>query len=132
MPTSLFLHYSAYIEIKMPNKIARLLKKHQPKSVDEDTDKPFAFGNKWGDIFFRGADGNKYKIEGKTNDIDYKRARDGDWEEEVESDDEEVSEEVTNEKGDVVTEEKMKKLLGEEDEKDEKDEKDEEEPEEDE
>jgi hypothetical protein len=132
MPTYLFLRYDAYIQFKVPNKIARLLKKQQPDSVQECTDTAFAFGNKWGKLFFTGADGNEYEIEGETEETDYKRADYGKWEDEVESDDEEVSDKVTNEKGHVVTEEKMKKLLGEEDEKDEKDEKDEEEPEEDE
>jgi len=98
----------------VPNKIARLLKKQQPDSVQECTDTAFAFGNKWGKLFFTGADGNEYEIEGEIEETDYKETDYGKWEDEVESDDEKVSDKVTNEKGHVVTEEKMKKLLGEE------------------
>ena len=114
MPTILRLNYCAYVNIRVPNKIARLLKEHQPDSVQDCSDTAFAFGNKWGKLFFQGADGKEYGIEGETGDTDYKRTDDGEWEDEVESDDDEVSEKVTNQKGDVVTEEQMKEVVGEE------------------
>jgi hypothetical protein len=88
MPTILTLSYTAYVEIKVPNKIARLLKERQPDSLQEHGDGAFAFGNKWGNLFFQGADGEEYKIAGETREIDYKRTDEGWWEDEEDSDEE--------------------------------------------
>jgi hypothetical protein len=86
MPTTLQLTFTAYATIKVPNALARKLKAQQPDSVQENGDKPFAFGNKWGDLFFQGANGKEYCIKGQTGEIDYKRTDDGEWHDEEDSD----------------------------------------------
>ena len=124
MPTRLTLQYSAYITVSVPNKIARKLQEAQPDSVQEFAQEPFAFGNKWGDLFFQGADGKEYKITGNpVEEVDYKRADDGHWSDEEESDDEGQSstkpvlaDEGSAEEDIPLTDEDMKKMLGEEEE----------------
>jgi len=88
MPTILTLYYTACVQVSVPNEIARKLK--QQDGVQNSEDAPFAFGNKWGDLYYQGEDGKEHKIEGETLEIDYKRTDKGEWEEEEESEDEEV------------------------------------------
>jgi hypothetical protein len=124
MPTRLTLNYFAYITVSVPNKIARKLQEAQPRSIQEYAQEPFAFGNKRGDLFFQGADGKKqYKITGNVEEVDYKHADDGHWSDEEESDDEGQSStkpvlapEVLGEEEIPLTDEDMKKMLGEEEE----------------
>ena len=87
MPTILTLYYTACVQVSVPNEIARKLK--QQDGVQNSEDAPFAFGNKWGDLYYQGEDGKEHKIEGETLEIDYKRTDNGEWEEEEESEDEE-------------------------------------------
>ena len=79
MPTTLTLMYKSYIDVRVPNAIARKLKERQGNCVQPviigDDNLPFVFGNKWGKLFFNGADGKEYVIEGEEPcEIDYKRA----------------------------------------------------------
>jgi hypothetical protein len=84
MPTILTLQYTAYVQVSVPNAIARKLKEQD--GVQNSEDAPFAFGNKWGDLYYQDEDGKEHKIEGETMEIDYKRTEIGEWEDEEESD----------------------------------------------
>jgi hypothetical protein len=86
MPTILTLQYTAYVQVSVPNAIARKLKEQD--GVQNSEDAPFAFGNKWGDLYYQGEDGEEHMIEGTALEIDYKRTEEGEWENEEESDDE--------------------------------------------
>ena len=86
MPTILTLQYTAYVQVSVPNAIARKLKEQD--GVQNSEDAPFAFGNKWGDLYYQGEDGEEHMIQGTALEIDYKRTEEGDWENEEESDDE--------------------------------------------
>jgi len=92
MPTVLTLYYTAVVQVTVPNKIARKLKEAQGDCVQNSEDAPFAFGNKWGNLYYQGKDGKEHKIEGETLEIDYKRTENGEWQEEEESDDESEAE----------------------------------------
>ncbi len=94
MPTILRLCYTAYVEVKVPNKIARKLKDQD--GVQNSESVAWAFGNKWGDLFYQGDNGKEYKISGETQEIDYKRTEEGEWEDEEESDEEHESTKPVN------------------------------------
>jgi hypothetical protein len=90
MPTTLVLYYTACVEVTVPNKIARQLKKQD--GVQNYDKEAWAFGNKWGDLYYQGEDGKEHKIEGTVHECDYKYTENGEWYDEQESEDEEESE----------------------------------------
>jgi len=90
MPTTLVLYYTASVTVTVPNKIARKLKEQE--GVQNSEDATWAFGNKWGDLYYQGEDGKEHKIEGNGGDCDYKRSEEGEWLDEEESGDEDEEE----------------------------------------
>ncbi len=74
----------------VPNKIARKLKEQE--GVQSYENAAWAFGNKWGDLYYQGEDGKEHKIEGNVEECDYKRTEKGEWLDEEESEDEEDEE----------------------------------------
>lgn len=87
MPTTLVLYYTASVTVTVPNKIARKLKEQE--GVQSCENAAWAFGNKWGALYYQGEDGKEHKIEGDVADCDYKRTEQGEWWDEEESEDEE-------------------------------------------
>ena len=87
MPTTLVLYYTASVTVTVPNKIARKLKEQE--GVQNSEDATWAFGNKWGDLYYQDEDGEEHMIEGNGGDCDYKRTEQGEWWDEEESEDEE-------------------------------------------
>ena len=90
MPTTLVLYYTASVTVTVPNKIARKLKEQE--GVQSCENAAWAFGNKWGDLYYQGEDGKEHKIEGNVEECDYKRTEQGEWWDEEESEDEEKEE----------------------------------------
>jgi len=90
MPTTLVLYYTACVEVTVPNKIARHLKKQE--GVQNYDKEAWAFGNKWGNLYYQGEDGKDHKIEGTVHECDYKYTENGEWYDEQESEDEEEEE----------------------------------------
>ena len=90
MPTTLVLYYTASVSVTVPNKIARKLKEQE--GVQSFENAAWAFGNKWGDLYYQGEDGKEHKIEGNVEECDYKRTEKGEWLDEEESEDEEKEE----------------------------------------
>lgn len=90
MPTTLVLYYTASVTVTVPNKIARKLKEQE--GVQSYENAAWAFGNKWGDLYYQGEDGKEHKIEGNVEECDYKRTEKGEWWDEEESEDEEKEE----------------------------------------
>ena len=76
------------MEVTVPNKLARKLKKQD--GVCSYDDEPYAWGTKWGDLYYQGEDGKEYKIEGKTCEVDYKRTEEGYWDDEESESDEDT------------------------------------------
>ena len=95
MPTTLVLYYTASVTVTVPNKIARKLKEQE--GVQSCENAAWAFGNKWGDLYYQGEDGKEHKIEGNVEECDYKRTEQGEWWDEEESEDEEKEEESEDE-----------------------------------
>jgi hypothetical protein len=91
MPTTLVLYYTACVEVTVPNKIARHLKKQE--GVQNYDKEAWAFGNKWGNLYYQGEDGKDHKIEGTVHECDYKYTENGEWYDEEESEEEEEEEE---------------------------------------
>jgi hypothetical protein len=87
MPTTLVLYYTACVEVTVPNKIARQLKKQD--GVQNYDKEAWAFGNKWGDLYYQDENGKEHKIEGTVHECDYKYTEKGEWYDEQESEDEE-------------------------------------------
>ena len=90
MPTTLVLYYTASVTVTVPNKIARKLKEQE--GVQNSEDATWAFGNKWGDLYYQDEDGEEHMIEGNGGDCDYKRSEEGEWLDEEESGDEDEEE----------------------------------------
>mgnify|MGYP003661474952 CR=1 FL=1 len=82
------LQYTAYVEVTVPNKLARKLKKQE--GVCSYDSEPYAWGTKWGDLYYQGEDGKEYKIVGDVSEIDYKRTEEGYWDDEISESDEEA------------------------------------------
>jgi hypothetical protein len=95
MPTTLVLYYTASVTVTVPNKIARKLKEQE--GVQSCENATWAFGNKWGDLYYQDEDGEEHMIEGNGGDCDYKRSEEGEWLDEEESGDEEKEEESEDE-----------------------------------
>ena len=87
MPTTLVLYYTASVTVTVPNKIARKLKEQE--GVQSCENAAWAFGNKWGNLYYQDEDGKEHEIEGNGGDCDYKRTEQGEWWDEEESEDEE-------------------------------------------
>lgn len=92
MPTVLTLYYTARVHVTVPNAIARKLKLQE--GVQNCENAPYAFGNKWGDLYYQGEDGKEHKIEGVEGETDFKRTEEGEWDDEEESEDEEEESEA--------------------------------------
>jgi len=67
MPVLSF-RYDAYVEVKVSRKMYDLIINGKVE-----------FGNKWGNLIYKGVDGTDVMIQGEYRDVDYKRAEDEEW-----------------------------------------------------
>jgi len=63
MNKTLILKYTAYVEVKLPNEIADKMESGELELYD-----------RWGVVTYTDASGNDVEVEGKPQDVDYKRS----------------------------------------------------------
>jgi hypothetical protein len=68
MPTTLTLIYNAYVQIRVPNEIA--------KKIQDGT---YSSWNRHGDLYYADENNVVHKLSGTEGDADFKRAVDEEW-----------------------------------------------------
>lgn len=82
MPTTLTLCYTAYVEVSVPNAVARKLMDGQDGVYGD------LFYTRHGNLFYKNDAGEEVEIVGEAVEVDYKRTSEGFWGDEEESDEE--------------------------------------------